>query len=101
RGDPQQPNESAPHHVGVAESSGRGHLLEASVRAFELTTPPPHAHLKHVLRWGRAPLSSEYALEVPYTHRHPTGKILYRQFRLEMLGNPDLELADRHHFRSL
>jgi len=38
RGDPQQPNEGAPHRVDVPESSGRGHLLEPFPGAFELTT---------------------------------------------------------------
>ena len=37
RSDPEQPDERAPHHVDAAESRRRGHLLEASVRAFELT----------------------------------------------------------------
>src|SRR4029077_10391877 len=78
RSDPQQANKGAPHQVDVAESSGRGHLLEASLRAFELTTRRFHARLKHVLRRCRAHLSSKYTLEVPHAHRHPAGKILDR-----------------------
>jgi hypothetical protein len=73
RRDPQKPNEGAPHYVDVAESDNRGHLLEALFRVFELTTRRHHAHLKYVLRWRRTHLSSEYALEVPDTHRHPIG----------------------------
>ena len=45
RGDPQQPNEGAPHHVDVAESSGRGHLLETFLGAFELTTRASEARI--------------------------------------------------------
>src|SRR5258708_7168097 len=99
--DPQEPNKGAPHQVDVAESSGRGYLLEASLRAFELTARGLHTRLKHVLRRCRAHLSSKYALEVPHAHRHAIGEILYRHFRLKMLGNPDLQLTDRHHLRSL
>src|SRR5262249_58426729 len=101
RGDPQQPNDRPPHHIDVAESGVRGDLLETSLLAFELTTRRLHPHLKHVLRWGCAHLSSEYALKVAHTHGHALGKILYRQFPLEMLNNPDLQLPDRHHLRSL
>jgi hypothetical protein len=49
RSDPQQPDKRAPHHVHTAESSRRGYVLEAAVRAFELTPRRLHAHLKHVL----------------------------------------------------
>src|SRR5437762_5637177 len=61
RGDPQQPDEGAPHHVNVAESGGRGHLLEPSLGAFELTTRRHHARLKYVLGRCCANLSSKYA----------------------------------------
>jgi hypothetical protein len=91
RSDPQQPDERAPHHVEAAESSRRGHVLEASIRAFELTTRRLHAHLKHVLGRRRADLSSEYALEVSNAHRHPIREVVHRQSRLEMLGDPDLQ----------
>src|SRR5215813_8773687 len=101
RSDPQQPHKGAPHHVDITESSVRGHLFEASLHAFQLTTRGLHARVKHVLRRRRAHLSSKYALEIPHAHRHPIGKMLYREFRLEVLGNPDLQLMDRHHLRSL
>src|SRR6516164_1351198 len=76
-GNSQQPNKGAPHHVDVSESGGRGHLFEACLRAFELTTRCLHARVKHILRWCRAHLASKNALEVPHTHRHPIGKTLF------------------------
>src|SRR3990172_1582541 len=97
RSEPQKPDEGAPHHVDAAESRSRGHLFEASLRAFELTARSLHPHLKHVLGRRRANLSSEYALEVSHAHRHPICEVLYRQSRFEMIGNPDLQLADRRH----
>ena len=77
RSDPQQSNEGAPHHIDVGESSSPSHLLEAVLGTFEFTTRCLHAGLEHILRRCRADLSSEYTLEVPHTHRHAIGKILY------------------------
>jgi hypothetical protein len=41
-------------------------------------------------------LSSKYAFEVSPTHRHLCWEVFNRQFRFEMLHNPDLQLTDRH-----
>jgi hypothetical protein len=41
-------------------------------------------------------LSSKYAFEVSHTHRHPFWEVFNRQFRFEMLHNPDLQLPDRY-----
>src|SRR5215471_13720476 len=101
RSDPQQPDECAPHPVDVAKPGGRSDMLEAYIRPFELATRRLHAHLKHVLRRRPANFSSEYALEVSHAHRHPKGKVLHRQSRLQMLGNPDLQLTDGGHLGSL
>ena len=59
RSDPQQPGEGAPHYIDPAESSCRGHVLEAYVRSFELTARRLHTYLEHVLLWCRANLSRE------------------------------------------
>src|SRR5882672_6427236 len=97
RSNPQEPDERAPHNVDAAESSSRGDVLEASIRAFEVTTRRLDAHLKHVLGRRRADLASKHALEVSNAHGHPTREVLHRQSRLEMLGNPDLQFTYRRH----
>src|SRR5262245_47581146 len=101
RGDPQQPDKRASHHIHVAESGVGSHLLAAVTRAFKLPAGGFDAHLKHVLGWRRADLSNEYALEVSHAHRHPIGEVIHGQFALEVLGNPDLQLTDRGHLRGL
>jgi hypothetical protein len=60
-----------------------------------------HAHLKHVLGRRGAHLSGEDALEITGAHRHPLGEMIDRQSRLEVLGDPDLQLVDRRHLRGL
>src|SRR5215467_1596286 len=99
RGDPQQPDKRASHDIHIAESGGGSHLLEAVIRAFELAAGGFDTHLKHVLGWRRADLSSEYALEVSHAHRHPLSEVIHGQFPLEVLSNPQLQLTDRGHFR--
>src|SRR4029077_7298345 len=92
--EPQKPNEGAPHYVDVTESSGCGNLLKAFLRAFELAPCCLDSHLKHILRRRRAHLSRKNALKVPHAHRHAIGKVAHQEFRLKMLHNPDLELAN-------
>src|SRR5215471_14855646 len=82
RSDSQQPDKRASHHIHVAESSVGSHLLEAVIRAFKLAAGGFDAHLKHVLGWRRADLSSEHALEISHAHRHPLGKVIHGQFAL-------------------
>jgi hypothetical protein len=48
-GDPQKPDEGASHCVNAAEPSSRSHLLEASIRSFQLTAGGLHAHQENVL----------------------------------------------------
>src|SRR5712691_3879894 len=93
--DPQQSDERAPHYVDAAESGSRGHMLEACIRPFELAARRLHAHLKHVLGWRRANLSSKYALEVSHAHlarrigrRHPEGFMPARRAYLRQSQNP-------------
>ena len=76
-------------------------MLQASIRAFEETPRRFAAHLKHVLGRRGANLPGEDALEISHAHRHPLGEVLDRQSRLEMLGHPDLQLADRRHLGRL
>src|SRR5215470_10476291 len=101
RGDPQQSDKRASHHVYVVESGVGSHLLESVIRAFKLAASGFDAHLKHVLRWRRVYLSNEYALEVSHAHRHLFGELIYGQFALEVFSNPDLQLTDRGHLRGL
>src|SRR5262245_66383071 len=82
RGDPQQPDKRASHHIHVAESGVGSHLLEAVSRAFELAAGGFDAHLEHVLGWRRGDLSHEYALEVSHAHRPPPGGVLPGAFPL-------------------
>src|SRR5262245_36886458 len=95
RSDPQQANERAPHHVDAAETGCRGHLLEAAIRTFELPPRRFDAQVQHVLGWRRADLAREDPLEVAHAHRHAIGEVFDRQPPVQMLRNPDLQLADR------
>src|SRR4051794_15808469 len=54
RGDPEQPDERAPHHVGVAEPDRGGHVLQAAAVPFQLAPRRFDAHLQHVMRRRRA-----------------------------------------------
>src|SRR5262249_56555704 len=93
RGDPQQPDKRASHHIHVAESGVESHLLEAVIRAFELAAGGFDAHLKHVLGWRRADLSSEYALEGSHAPRHPLRGVIHGEFLLEMARHPELHVT--------
>src|SRR5262245_28097393 len=97
RSDSQQPHKGAPHDINATEANSRGHLLETFIGAFELAARCLYANLNYVLRWSGANLSSKHALEISYAHRHAIGEILDRQFCLKVIGDPDLQLADRHH----
>src|SRR5262245_52009215 len=66
RRDAHQPDERASHEVRTGEPRGRGHLLEAPVRALELAARRLHARLEDVLRGRPSDLAREDALEVPH-----------------------------------
>src|SRR5918993_1078003 len=85
----------------VAEANGGGHLLEPITRSFKSSPSSLDAHLKNVLGRSCSYLASEHPLEVAHAHRHAIGKVLDRQLRLQMLGDPDLQLTDRRHFGGL
>jgi hypothetical protein len=95
RSDPQKPGERAPRHVNAAESGSRGYLLGPISVARTDGAPPPRTSEART-EMASTTLSGKYAFEVSHTHRHPFWEVFNRQFRYEMLHNPDLQLPDRH-----
>src|SRR5262249_62289650 len=93
--------EGAAHGAGAAEAGGPGDLFEAPVGSLEAAARGFDARPEDVAGRRRPDLPGEDALEVADAHRHPAGEVLDRKPLLQVLRDPDLELANRGHLGGL
>src|SRR5438093_956586 len=91
----EQAEEGPPHHLGAPEAALRGDGVHAVRRLLEAPARALDARALDEARRRETDLAREHAREVPLAHRHLGGEGGHGEIRVEVIGDPGLQLAQR------